>query len=47
MVKPEHIELQALISETLHYRLDTPLGKTVEGIVDYLGGKATFKWCSF
>jgi hypothetical protein len=47
MVKPEHIELQKMISETLHYRLDTPLGETVAGIVEHLGGKATFNGVHF
>lgn len=42
MVKPEHLELQQLIAETLHYRLDTPLGETVKGIVKHVGGKARF-----
>lgn len=47
MVKPEHIQLQQLISSTLHYRLDTPLGETVAGIVQHLGGKATFNAVHF
>ncbi|ORE02849.1 hypothetical protein BCV72DRAFT_233994 [Rhizopus microsporus var. microsporus] len=42
MVKPEHVELQQRIAEALRYRLDTPLGETVKGIVEHLGGKATF-----
>ncbi|KAG2192261.1 hypothetical protein INT47_010040 [Mucor saturninus] len=47
MVKPKHIQLQKMISETLHYRLDTPLGETVAGIVEHLGGKATFNGIHF
>ncbi|KAI8636795.1 hypothetical protein BD408DRAFT_454433 [Parasitella parasitica] len=47
MVKPEHIQLQQLISSTLHYRLDTPLGETVAGIVQHLGGKASFNAVHF
>ncbi|KAI8976050.1 hypothetical protein BDB01DRAFT_804280 [Pilobolus umbonatus] len=42
MIKPQHLELQQLIADTLHYRLDTPLGETVAGIVDHLGGKGSF-----
>lgn len=47
MVKQEHIEFQQLIASTLHYRLDTPLGETVAGIVEHLGGKATFNAVHF
>ncbi|CAO3701574.1 unnamed protein product [Rhizopus stolonifer] len=47
MAKPEHLELQQLIAETLHYRLDTPLGETVKGIVKHIGGKATFMGVHF
>ncbi|CAO3656890.1 unnamed protein product [Mucor fragilis] len=47
MVNPEHIELQQLISSALHYRLDTPLGETVAGIVQHLGGKASFNAVHF
>ncbi|KAI8973732.1 hypothetical protein BDF20DRAFT_883851 [Mycotypha africana] len=42
MVEPAHIELQQQISETLHYRLDTPLGEAVANVVNHLGGKATY-----
>lgn len=47
MVKPNHIQLQELISEALHYRLDTPLGETVAGIVQHIGGKASFNAIHF
>lgn len=47
MVKPEHIELQQLIQNTLHYRLDTPLGEAVNNIVQHLGGKASFNAVHF
>ncbi|KAI8374655.1 uncharacterized protein BYT42DRAFT_646592 [Radiomyces spectabilis] len=41
-VKSEHLALQQRIAGTLRYRLDTPLGETVKGIVDYLGGTGSF-----
>ncbi|KAI8347668.1 hypothetical protein BD560DRAFT_410986 [Blakeslea trispora] len=47
MAKPEHIELQQLITSVLQYRLDTPLGETVANIVQHLGGKATFNAIHF
>lgn len=47
MIKQQHIQLQHLISETLKYRRDTPLGETVKGIVQHLGGKATFNAVHF
>ncbi|KAI9254234.1 hypothetical protein BY458DRAFT_327841 [Sporodiniella umbellata] len=42
MVRPEHLAIQQMITSALHYRLDTPLGETVKGIVQHVGGKATF-----
>ncbi|KAF7723161.1 hypothetical protein EC973_002296 [Apophysomyces ossiformis] len=42
VVKPEHVALRQMITETLHYRLDTALGRTVKQIVQHLGGKGTF-----
>jgi hypothetical protein len=42
LTNPKHIEMQERIASILNYRLDTPLGKTVEGIVDYLGGKKQY-----
>jgi hypothetical protein len=42
IVEPKHLELKDRISETLHYRLDTPLGETVQSIVNHIGGKASF-----
>ncbi|KAG0168725.1 hypothetical protein DFQ28_011398 [Apophysomyces sp. BC1034] len=42
VVSPESVALRNLISSTLQYRLDTPLGDTVKSIVNWLGGKGTF-----
>lgn len=42
LIDPEHIAVQEKIKKILHYRMDTPLGKTVQSIVDHLGGKGTF-----
>ncbi|KAI7866624.1 hypothetical protein BDF14DRAFT_1727917 [Spinellus fusiger] len=39
---PEHLALQRTIALALHYRRDTPLGTTVQAIVDHLGGVGTF-----
>ncbi|KAI7906252.1 uncharacterized protein BX663DRAFT_428424 [Cokeromyces recurvatus] len=48
MIRPEHIELQQRIAETLQYRLDmTPLAEAVKGIVQHLGGKATYNAIHF
>lgn len=42
LISPEYIQMKDEIKRLLHYRLDTPLGKTVKSIVNYLGGKGTF-----
>lgn len=42
IIKPEHIAMQKKIAQVLHYRMDTPLGKTVNSIVNYMGGKSSF-----
>ncbi|KAF7726881.1 hypothetical protein EC973_008388 [Apophysomyces ossiformis] len=42
ITSPEHIALRDLISTTLQYRLNTPLGDTVTNIVNWMGGKGTF-----
>lgn len=42
IVEPKHKAMQKKIAQALHYRLDTPLGETVNSIVNYLGGKGTF-----
>lgn len=38
----EHIFIQDKIKKVLQYRMDTPLGQTVQAIVDYLGGTGSF-----
>ncbi|KAG2195142.1 hypothetical protein INT47_006591 [Mucor saturninus] len=42
IIQPEHKAMRQLIADVLHYRLDTPLGETVNAIVNYLGGKSSF-----
>lgn len=42
IVDPHHRLLQKKIADVLHYRLDTPLGETVNAVVNYLGGKGSF-----
>lgn len=42
VVNPKLKRMQQRINLALHYRLDTPLGKTVQSIVEYLGGKGSF-----
>ncbi|KAI8385665.1 hypothetical protein BD560DRAFT_384028 [Blakeslea trispora] len=42
-----HDEMHKKIKRALHYRLDTPLGETVNGIVDYLGGRGSFQSIHF
>jgi hypothetical protein len=42
LIDPHHISMQEKIRQALQYRLDTPLGETVQSIVEHLGGKGTF-----
>ncbi|KAI9357774.1 hypothetical protein BD770DRAFT_388295 [Pilaira anomala] len=42
IVDPKHRLMKEKIADVLHYRLDTPLGETVNAIVNYLGGKGSF-----
>ncbi|ORE20011.1 hypothetical protein BCV71DRAFT_212818 [Rhizopus microsporus] len=42
IVDPELKTVYQKITRALHYRLDTPLGMTVQSIVDHLGGKGSF-----
>ncbi|PHZ17433.1 uncharacterized protein RHIMIDRAFT_7510 [Rhizopus microsporus ATCC 52813] len=42
IVDPELKTVHQKITHALHYRLDTPLGMTVQSIVDHLGGKGSF-----
>lgn len=47
IIDPDHKAMQQKIAQVLHYRLDTPLGETVQSIVNYLGGKGTFMGLHF
>ncbi|CEP13469.1 hypothetical protein [Parasitella parasitica] len=42
LVDAQDKQVQEMIKQVLHYRLDTPLGETVKDIVNYLGGKGSF-----